>query len=363
MIYLYRYHFKKLIKGVGRMATKVRWGILSTAYIAQDELLPAFTDAFNAEVVAIASSNNKVYEIASNFRIPKIYGTYDELLDDPDIDAVYIPLPNALHSTWVKKTAEKGKHVFCEKPAALTVIEAKEMIEVCKKNSVMFMEGFMYQFHPQHKRVKEIIASGEIGEVKIMRVSLSFFLEDQIGNIRMNQKLGGGSIYDVGCYCIHSIRNILNTEPKRVFASTQNDISNQVDMSVTGIIELENGIIAEFDAAMDRTRVGQYEIIGTKGTVQAPRAFIPQNGNAHIVIVGESGNYRVEDLYGQQYTLEVEYFSQLILEGKMQEDLLEDTIQNMNVIEACFKSIEKETFVNLSLGGQSHARQTKEQLF
>jgi predicted dehydrogenase len=189
-----------------------------------------------------------------------------------------------------------------------------------------------------------------------MRASLSFFLEDQIGNIRMNQKLGGGSIYDVGCYCIHSIRNMLNTEPIRVFASTQNDISNQVDISVTGIIEFENGIIAEFDAAMDRTRVGQYEIIGTKGTVQVPRAFIPQNGNAHIVIVDEGGNYRVEDLYGQQYKLEVEHFSQLILEGKMQEDLIEDTIQNMNVIEACFKSIEKETFVNLSLGGPSHAR-------
>ncbi|MFB9758717.1 Gfo/Idh/MocA family protein [Ectobacillus funiculus] len=337
------------------MATKVRWGILSTAHVAQDELLPAFTDASNTEVVAIASSNNKVYEIASKFKIPKIYGTYEELLDDSDIDAVYIPLPNALHSTWVKKAAEKGKHVLCEKPAALTVIEAKEMIEVCKKNSVMFMEGYMYQFHPQHKRVKEIIASGEIGEVKIMRASLSFFLEDQIGNIRMNQKLGGGSIYDVGCYCIHSIRNILNTEPKRVFASAQNDISNQVDISVTGIIELENGIIAEFDAAMDRTRVGQYEIIGTKGTIQAPRAFIPQNGHAHIVIVDEAGNYRVENLYGQQYTLEVEYFSQIILEGKMQEELLEDTIQNMSVIEACFKSIEKETFVNLCPSNQGAA--------
>ncbi|GAA3331265.1 hypothetical protein GCM10020331_087160 [Ectobacillus funiculus] len=104
---------------------KVRWGILSTAHVAQDELLPAFTDASNTEVVAIASSNNKVYEIASKFKIPKIYGTYEELLDDSDIDAVYIPLPNALHSTWVKKAAEKGKHVLCEKPAALTVIEAK----------------------------------------------------------------------------------------------------------------------------------------------------------------------------------------------------------------------------------------------
>ncbi|MFP3126145.1 Gfo/Idh/MocA family oxidoreductase [Ectobacillus funiculus] len=332
------------------MTTKVRWGILSTAQIVQEELLPAFMDASNAEVVAIASSNNKVYDIASKFEIPTIYGTYEELLDDPSIDAVYIPLPNALHSHWVKKAAEKGKHVFCEKPAALTAREAEEMIEVCKKNGVMFMEAFMYQFHPQHKRVKEIIASGEIGQLKIMRVSLSFFLEDQAGNIRMNQKLGGGSLYDVGCYCIHSIRNILNAEPTRVFASTRNDSDNRVDMSVSGIMEFDNGVTALFDAAMDRTRTDYYEIIGTKGSIRVPRAFVPQmcNGEGHIVISGENGNYRVEHIYGHQYVLEVEYFSKCVLEGEAPESLMENTINNMNVIDACFESIGKETFITVT---------------
>lgn len=168
------------------MTTFVRWRILSTAKIAQDELLPAYMDAANAKVVAIASSNRKVKEIASKFRSPKIYESYDELLEDPGIDAVYIPLPNALHSYWVKRAAEKGKHELCQKPAALTAKEAEEMIEVCKKNNVMFMEAFMYQFHPRHQRVKEIIASGEIGESKLMKVSLSFYLGNQVGNIRMN---------------------------------------------------------------------------------------------------------------------------------------------------------------------------------
>ncbi|MFE4706850.1 Gfo/Idh/MocA family protein [Peribacillus simplex] len=331
------------------MATKVRWGILSTAQIAQAELLPAFMDASNAEVVAIASSNNKVNDIASKFGIPTIYGNYKELLEDPNIDAVYIPLPNALHSTWVKKAAEKGKHVFCEKPAALTEKQAEEMIEVCKKNNVMFMEAFMYQFHPQHKRVKEIIASGEIGDVKIMRVSLSFFLGDETQNIRMNQKLGGGSLYDVGCYCIHSIRNILHAEPNRVFASTQTDPNSQVDMSVTGIIELDNGVTAVFDAAMDRTRVGQYELIGTKGSIQVPRAFTPQifNGEGQIVVIGENGDHRVEHTYGHQYTLEVEYFSGCVLKGEIPEHLMENTIRNMSAIDACIESIDKETLVNV----------------
>jgi xylose dehydrogenase (NAD/NADP) len=334
------------------MSTVVRWGILSTAQIAQEELLPAFMDAANAEVVAIASSNQKVKDISTKFGIPTVYESYDELLDDPTIDAVYIPLPNALHSQWVKRAAEKGKHVLCEKPAALTASEAEEMIEVCKKNGVIFMEAFMYQFHPQHQRVKEIIASGEIGELKIMKVSLSFFLENQAGNIRMKTDLGGGSLYDVGCYCIHSIRNIIGAEPKRVFASSQKDPNGQVDMSVAGIMEFNNGITALFDAAMDRTRVDYYEIIGTNGSIRVPRAFVPQmyGGEAPIVIHTEDGIHREEKLIGHQYVLEVEFISQCVLEGEIPNQMTENTVQNLKVIEACFESIERETFVNVSTG-------------
>jgi predicted dehydrogenase len=328
----------------------VRWGILSTAQIAQEELLPAFMDAANAEVVAIASSNHKVNDIALKFGIPKVYESYDELLEDPDIDAVYIPLPNALHSHWVKKAAEKGKHVLCEKPAALTAKEAEEMIEVCKKKGVLFMEAFMYQFHPQHQRVKEIISSGEIGELKIMKVSLSFYLEDQAGNIRVKPELGGGSLYDVGCYCIHSIRNVLCAEPNRVYASTKKNPGGQVDMSVIGVLDFDNGVTALFDAAMDRTRIDYYEIIGTKGSIRVPNAFVPHfnNGEASLFINSEGGKYREEKVSGHQYVLQVEYISRCVLEGKIPNHTLENTIQNLKVIEACLESIERETFVNVS---------------
>jgi len=331
------------------MTKHVRWGILSTAQIAQDELLPAFRDATNAKVVAIASTNDKVKHIASKFDIPKIYGSYDELLEDSGIDAVYIPLPNSLHFQWVKRAAEKGKHILCEKPAALNTREAEEVIETCKKNNVMFMEAFMYQFHPQHQRVKEILISGEIGEVNIMKVSLSFYLKNQNENIRMRPELGGGSLYDVGCYCIHSIRNILNTEPNRIFASQQKDVKGQVDMSVVCFMELDNGMTAVFDAAMDRAQIDYYEIIGTKGSIRVPKAFIPQmyNGEAQIIVNTTDGAYREEKVLGHQYILEVEYFSQCVLNGEISRSMMEDTIENVKVIEACFKSIEKETFIDI----------------
>ncbi|RAS87153.1 Gfo/Idh/MocA family protein [Priestia endophytica] len=331
------------------MTKHVRWGILSTAQIAQDELLPAFRDATNAKVVAIASTNDKVKHIASKFDIPKIYGSYDELLEDSGIDAVYIPLPNSLHSQWVKRAAEKGKHILCEKPAVLNTREAEEVIETCKKNNVMFMEAFMYQFHPQHQRVKKILISGEIGEVNIMKVSLSFYLENQNENIRMRQELGGGSLYDVGCYCIHSIRNILNTEPNRIFASQQKDVKGQVDMSVVCFMELDNGMTAVFDAAMDRAQIDYYEIIGTKGSIRVPKAFIPQmyNGEAQIIVNTTDGAYREEKVLGHQYILEVEYFSQCVLNGEISRSMMEDTIENVKVIEACFKSIEKEPFIDI----------------
>ena len=337
------------------MTTFVRWGILSTAQIAQDELLPAYMDAANAKVVAIASSNKKVKNIASKFGIPNVYESYEELLEDPGIDAVYVPLPNALHSHWVKKAAEKGKHVLCEKPAALTAREAEEMIEVCQKNGVIFMEAFMYQFHPQHQRVKQILASGEIGEVKIMKVSLSFYLETLVGNIRSQPELGGGSLYDVGCYCIHSIRNVLSAEPNRILASIQKNPGSQVDTSVTGMMEFDNGVTALFDAAMDRTRKDYYEIIGTKGSIRVPRAFVPQlyHGEAYVEINTEDGVSRKERVVGHQYTLQVEYFSQCVLEGEIPNSFAENTIQNMKVIEACFESIERETFVNIT---SSHSK-------
>lgn len=341
------------------MSRTVRWGIISTAKIAQEELLPAFKDAANAQVTAIASSKPSAKEIAERFNIPTVYETYDALLDDPYIDAVYIPLPNNLHYEWVVKAAEKGKHVLCEKPASLTAADTERMIEICHQNGVIFMEAFMYQFHPQHQRVREIIASGELGELKNMKASFSFFLEGREENIRMDPKLGGGSLYDVGCYCIHAIRNVLGTEPARVLTAAKMDEQGRVDLSVAGYIELKNGMSAQFDASMDQVLRHHYEVVGTKGSVQATRAFIPQlmGGEAIILVQTDDGNVREEKIVGHQYVLQIEHFSDCVLDGLQPSYTPSNTIQNLRVIEACYESIKKETFVMMDGSVSIHLKE------
>ncbi|SKB02610.1 Gfo/Idh/MocA family protein [Sporosarcina newyorkensis] len=330
----------------------VRWGILSTARIAQEELIPAFLEADNAVVTAIASSNKQVSSIAEKFGIQKVYSDYDSLLDDKEIDAVYIPLPNTLHRVWVEKAAEKGKHILCEKPAALTKKEAEGMITFCNERNVIFLEAFMYQFHPQHDRVKEIIASGEIGKVKLIRASFSFLLEGVENDIRTQRSLGGGSLYDVGCYCLHSIANITGSKIEEVFVSARVDPKYQVDMSVQGIAKLENGIKAVFDASLEQVRRQQYEIVGTKGTIAVPRAYAPQLfDDEGLVIVGTAkGEVRQESIVGKQYKLQIEKISEWILSDEDQDaekHYAQKTINNIQAIEACFKSIEKGEFVKV----------------
>ncbi|MCM3399532.1 Gfo/Idh/MocA family oxidoreductase [Oceanobacillus profundus] len=329
------------------MKKGVHWGILSTAKIAQDQMLPAFMKAEKATVKAIASSNERVNDVSEKFGIQKVYSTYEELLDDPEIDAVYIPLPNKYHCEWVEKAAKKGKHILCEKPAALTVTETQKMIDICKENNVIFLEGFMYQFHPQHERVKEIIASGEIGEVKTMRASFSFLLEELDGNIRTNPTLGGGSLYDVGCYCLHSIGNILDLEVEKIFASCKMHPEFNVDLSIEGIIKLNNNVTALFDASMERTSRQYYELIGTNGTIEVPRAYLPNLYDGEgIINVSTNGKVRKEKIVGNQYALQIEHFSKWVLEKSFTHKYSKRTIENMQSIEICFQSIQAGTFIN-----------------
>lgn len=322
--------------------TKIRWGILSTANIAKKALIPAMQRAENAEVVAIASGSGKAQEVADSLHIEKAYESYDALLDDPNVDAVYIPLPNHLHKEWVKKAAEKGKHVLCEKPAALNAEDTAELVEACRQTNVKFMEAFMYQFHPQHNRVKEIIASGEIGEVQLVRASFSFYMGNPEGNIRMDSTKGGGSIYDIGCYCIHSIRNVLGDEPEDIYVETEIDPDYQVDHSAYGIFKMKSGVRATFDCSFNIPMRSFYEVAGTKGVIKVPRAYRPDiHGDEGLVIVDKGNEIREEKIVGDQYKLEVEHISQAILDDTEPTYTGEDTIQNMKVIEACYQSAEE----------------------
>jgi|SRR5690625_3379018 len=327
---------------------KVNWGILSSAAIAQEQMIPAMLKANNANLLAIASTSGKEIEVAKRFHIPKTYSNYEELLKDPEIDAIYIPLPNGLHSYWTQEAAKHGKHVLCEKPAALTEQEAVETIDVCDDNNVQFMEALMYQFHPQHNRVKEIIAKGEIGDLKLVKANFSFMLEQVDGNIRMDRKLGGGSLYDIGCYCIHSIRNVTDAEPIRVSAMSKKHSKYDVDMSVIGMMVLDNGIHAYFDCAMDMPDRHLYEIVGTKGTIEVSKAFITQvDGQGDINIRDLEGQKREEIIYGDSYTIGMEHYSNCILNNIIPTYSKQETIKNMRAIEAFIETIDTGNVVKI----------------
>ncbi|GKV65949.1 MULTISPECIES: Gfo/Idh/MocA family protein [unclassified Sporosarcina] len=317
---------------------KIRWGILSTANIGQTQFIPAIFRADNAEVVAVASRSAKVHEAAKRLSIPAAYESYEELLDDPNVDAVYIPLPNHLHKEWVEKAAEKGKHILCEKPAALNANDAAAMVRTCKEHQVKFMEGYMYQLHPQHDRVKEIIASGEIGKVKLIKSSHSFHLENQ-ENIRLDKSKGGGSLYDVGCYAVQLIRHITDEEPVEVTASAE--MAAGVDLSTVGFLKMESGITALFDCSFDMVARNEYEIIGNQGTISVPYAFRPdRNGGVGEIIITTGNTERIEKTFGDIYKMEVEHFSDAILKDYEPRITGDSTIKNMKVIEACYRSIE-----------------------
>ncbi|MGG1397260.1 Gfo/Idh/MocA family oxidoreductase [Bacillus salipaludis] len=319
---------------------KVRWGIVSTADIARTQVIPAILHAGNAELAAIASLSGRAQKTALEFNIPNHYDDYEEMLANPEIDAVYIPLPNHLHKQWVIEAAKQGKHVMVEKPAALSAEDVVEMVNVCRENNVKFMEAFMYQFHPQHQRVREILASGEIGEVKLMRASFSFFLEQKDGNIRMDKAKGGGSIYDLGCYCIHAIRNVLDSEPVTVESYAEFDSQTGVDVSAIGVLKLENGAKAVFDCSFEMAFKHEYEIVGTKGRIVVPRAFRPDvHGGEGLIIVQNDSVERTERVYGDLYLQEVEYFSNAILEDEPIRYTGENIIHNMRAIDACYHSL------------------------
>jgi D-xylose 1-dehydrogenase (NADP+, D-xylono-1,5-lactone-forming) len=320
---------------------RIRWGIISTAFIGRTQVIPAMFRADNAEAAAIASRSSKVHGVAEELKIPKAYESYEALLADPDIDAVYIPLPNHLHKKWVLRAAEHGKHVLCEKPAALTAREAKEMAEGCRKQNVKFSEAFMYQLHPQHARVKEIIASGEIGEVKLIKSSHSFYLENREGDIRMDKAMGGGSLYDVGCYSISVIRHLLAAEPVKVQAISKDDPKSGVDLSAFVHLSFEGGVQAVFDSSFDTTNRMEYEVVGTRGTIRVPFAFRPDtNRGIGVISVKVDDQIREEEIAGDIFRLEIERFSDAILNDGEPFISAESTINNMRVIEACYASMQ-----------------------
>ena len=313
---------------------KVKWGILSTATIAVEQVIPAILECKHCDIAAIASrTEEKAKEAANKFRIPNFYGSYQQLLDDKEIEAVYIPLPNHMHVPWAIKALKAGKHVLLEKPAALSSTEAQTLLDESKKHPrLKIMEAFMYRFHPQWVKVKELITDGTIGNLKTIQSSFSFF-EDDPNSIVNNKEMGGGSLMDIGCYPISLSRFLFGAEPKSVSANIEYDPVFKTDILASGIMEFEKGSSSFFSA----TQVAENQnvkIFGTKAFIEMEIPFNPPTDKKSRIIINRDGKKEIIEFdICNQYTIQADLFSLAIIENKQVPTPLQDAINNMKVIE------------------------------
>lgn len=327
------------------MSAKVRWGVLGAANIAIKKVIPGMQRGYRCDIVAIASRHqNRAAQAAQQLGILKAYGSYDELLADGSIEAIYNPLPNHLHVPWSIKAAEAGKHVLCEKPIAMSAAEAAQLIAVRDRTGVKIGEAFMVRTHPQWLRAKEIVQSGEIGELRTTLGAFSYFNADP-NNIRNMRDIGGGAVMDIGCYPITMSRWLFGREPCRAASLVDRDPEMGTDRLSSVILDFAPGQ-AVFTCATQLVPFQTMQILGTRGRIETEIPYnIPPDRPSRIFIddgsqlAGRSA--RIEEFPTcDAYTAQGDAFSQAIQEGGEVPVPLEDAMANMAVIEAVFRSAE-----------------------
>ncbi len=321
----------------------IRWGIIGVAKIATAKVIPAMQRAACCEVVAIASRDDvRAAKAAADLGIPRAYASYDALLADPDVDAVYIPLPNHLHVPWTTRAAEAGKHVLCEKPIALNAIEARTLLEVRDRTGVRIQEAFMVRRHPQWIRAKALVDGGELGEVRAICGFFSYYNVDP-ANVRNIAAWGGGGLMDIGCYLVNTARFIFDAEPSRVAGTLDIDRAFGVDRLASMILDFD-GRQAIGTCSTQLQYYQRIQIVGTEGRVEleipfnAPvdrpcRLAVDRTGEVH----GSGIEYIDLDVC-DQFTIQAQAFSMAILENRPQPAPLEDAVANMACIDAVCRS-------------------------
>jgi len=315
---------------------KVRWGILSTAKIGVAKVIPGMQKVGNCEIVAISSrEESKAKQAARQLNIPKAHGSYEVLLADPEIDAIYNPLPNHLHVPWTLKALEAGKHVLCEKPIALSAVEAQSLVDAAANYpQLKVMEAFMYRFHPQWRRTKEIVASGGVGELRAIQTFFSYF-NDRPEDIRNQTHLGGGSLMDIGCYGISVARYLFDREPRRVLGLLDNDPRFLCDRMSNVVLDFGSGHTATFTCSTQLRWQQRVNIVGTTGRVELNIPFnMPPDKNCHVLRETEFDREDIELPPADQYGLQGEAFSESILEDTEVPTPLTDAVANMRVLDA-----------------------------
>jgi predicted dehydrogenase len=320
---------------------KLRWGILGVAKI-NDRLLPAFAKAKNAELHGIASrSLERAQQAARAAGIPTAYGSYEALLDDPTIDAVYNPLPNTLHAEWTCKAAERGKHILCEKPLAPTAAEAQAVVTYCRAKNVLLMDGFMWPHHPRTAQLQKLLDSGSIGEVRRVTGTFTFSMKPlDPANIRLQPKLAGGSLLDVGCYPVFGIRWAFGALPERVYAAAT--FKHGVDVAMSGLLWFSEDRMGAFDCGFTLPQRSWLEIAGTEGVVTIPEMWVPPARATYriqrpgktieeVVIEGED-----------QVAHMIENFGRAVLLKQPVNAAPEEAVQTLRVLDALARSAQEE---------------------
>jgi predicted dehydrogenase len=334
---------------------KVHWGILGTARIAAERLIPAFHESEIAELVAVASRNrDRTTNFANKHQIPKAYASYDELLADDSIDAVYIPLPNHLHRKWAIHAMAAGKHVLCEKPLSTSATDGIAMFEESEKNNVLLMEGFMYRFHPQTRRVRELLAKGTIGRPHLIRVAHSFplHLQNRDKDFRWREEGGGGSLADLGVYCVDTARHLFSANPARVFAASSYHPDYSAEAETRAILTFPDDRVAVFDSSFLLTGRREYEVVGDEGRITAFDTYNPDRGVDIRIEIEAMGRKIVEVISAEnEYLLEVDHFSTCILQNEDPVISRQDSIGNLRVLDALRESAHQGIPVEMSLAG------------
>jgi predicted dehydrogenase len=313
----------------------LRWGLLSTAHINRSVIPPLRLSPRN-QLVAVASRDKaRADEYAKKWEIPTTYGSYEALLADPNIDVIYNPLPNGMHAEWTIKAAQAGKHVLCEKPIGVTPAEVDAMADAAKKAGVYVTEGFMYRHHPQTLKVKQLVESGAIGKLRLVRGSFTFNIARE-DDIRLNKELTGGSIWDVGCYPISYARYIIGAEPVEVFGRQVTSKSG-VDETFVGQMRFPGDVYAQFDSGFRAPFRTHIEIVGSEGIITVPRPFKPNDQDQVLLSKGDT----VETVTSDSEVLylgEVEDIADAILNGKPPRISLADSRANVATILALLQS-------------------------
>jgi xylose dehydrogenase (NAD/NADP) len=321
---------------------KIRWGVLGWAKIARECIIPAIQRSSNSEFHAIASRDAaKLAECRKMFGAEKNYSTYDEVLRDPEVDAVYIPLPNSMHREWTLKAAEQGKHVLCEKPIALNAAESREMIAACASHGVTLMEAFMYRYTHRTRKVLEVLRSGTLGDIKFVSSTFRYLLTNR-SSIKVQAELGGGSLYDVGCYPVNFVGMVTDEIagagpgkaplPESVCAKVVR--AGGVDMIFSGLMKYPSGLIASVNSGFNAQRRLFSEIVGTSGALEIPDTFFDNSGVLTLVTGEDRRGIPVE--VSDRYRFEIEDFADAILQRRAPQFALAETQRNMEVLDRLF---------------------------